>query len=117
MFFAGNVRSADGRARRADPSGFMAFFLVLFLSQKEKERKKKEEKPAKIFAGKPRAADGRARRADPSGFTAFALVLFSPPERKENEVKQNGTEQRVGIGGGGPVLPLKKCRTLSIFVE
>ena len=40
IFFAGNVRSADGQARRANPGGFMAFFSgSLFFLLKEKRTK------------------------------------------------------------------------------
>ena len=86
MFFAGKASAADGRERRADPSGFMAFFLVLFLSQKEKERKKKEEKPRKIFfAGKVSFADGRKQRLFPGQVPGFLFWFsFLSPERKEN---------------------------------
>ena len=99
MYFAGNVRSADGRARRADPSGFMAFFLVLFLSQKEKERKKS---PAKYFSrGMCVPLTGGHSGPAQAGSRFSLWFSFRLLERKENEVKQNGTEQRVGIGGKG----------------
>ena len=92
IIFAGNVRAADGRAQRADPSGFMAFFLVLFLSLKEKERKKS---PAKCFLrGMCVPLTGGRGGAVQAGLWLSLWFSFRLLERKENEVKQNGTEQR-----------------------
>ena len=83
IIFAGNVRSADGRAQRANPSGFPAFALVLFSPPgKKREHKKtcspppKEQPPwwggcsgrrgarvSALWCGSPRGASRRRRRA------------------------------------------------------
>ena len=73
--------------------------MVLFLSQKEKEQKKKEEKPRKIFfAGNVRSADGRAQRLFPGRVPGFLFWFsFLSPERKENvniHRKESGRIQR-----------------------
>ena len=58
--FAGKVSSADGRAQRADPSGFMAFALVLFSPPERKENGKKIK--IKIKKGPPYGRGERAAR-------------------------------------------------------
>ena len=50
--FAENPSSADGRARRHCRSRFLSFRLVLFLSQKEKERKRTPKRKGKDSEGK-----------------------------------------------------------------
>ena len=52
IIFAGKASAADGRAQRANPGGFLSFRLVLFLSQKEKERKRTPKRKGKDSEGK-----------------------------------------------------------------
>ena len=68
IFPAGKPNPADGRARRADPGGFLSFRLVLFLSQKEKEwkktsGKKREQSRTKRDRNGPAAREAGRRAA------------------------------------------------------
>ncbi len=71
-----NARAADGRAQRASPGGFPAFFSgSLFFLRKEK---RPEEKPRKIFlrANQAPPTGGRSGPAQAGSRLSF-LVLFS----------------------------------------
>ncbi len=47
IFFAENVRSADGRARRANPGGFLSFLFGSFSFTERKRTEKKTKKRKK----------------------------------------------------------------------
>ncbi len=92
IFFAGKVSSADGRAQRADPSGFLSFLFGSFSFTERKRTKKKN--PQNIFAGEASSADGRAQRLFASGFMAFfSGSLFASGKKRE----QTKTGQRAVI--------------------
>ena len=88
--FAGNVRSADGRAQRANPSGFPAFFSgSLFFLRKEKRT---EEKPRKIFlrANQTPPTGGRSgcfRGGFPAFFSGSLFFLLKEKRTEEKPRK------------------------------
>ena len=95
IFFAGNVRSADGREQRANPGGFMAFFSgSLFFPRKEKRT---EEKPRKIFLqGMCVPLTGGRSGCFRGGFPAFfsGSLFFL---RKEKRTKKPSGKKRERI--------------------
>ena len=73
--FAEKESAADGRAQRADPGGFLSFRLVLFLSQKEKERKRTPKRKRKDSEGK--ALPQRKSRSKRYGAYSGACLLLT----------------------------------------
>ena len=46
IFFAGNVRSADGREQRANPGGFLSFLFGFFsFTERKRTKEKKKKRP------------------------------------------------------------------------
>ena len=99
IIFADNDSAADGRTRRADPGGFMAFALVLFSPPERKENIKNPPKRAAALVGRLLwQAWGAGQRAlvriSSRSFSAKAssvIVPRSPSRRERTETRPSAT--------------------------
>ena len=99
IIFADSDSAADGRTRRADPGGFMAFFSgSLFASGKKREHKKSPKRAAALVGRLLWQAWGAGQRAlvriSSRSFSAKAssvIVPRSPSRRERTETRPSAT--------------------------